>query len=104
VIVEERIYTLIPGHRFAVDQLYAEEGYPVLGEAEDKLIGYFHTDIGTLNQLVHLWRFEDHADRDAHWARLRAKPEWVSFVKKLFGHIQHQENRILVPASFGKQP
>jgi hypothetical protein len=30
------------------------------------LVGYFQGDIGAINRPVHLWKFEDDADRLAH--------------------------------------
>jgi hypothetical protein len=38
--------------------------------ADRKLVGYFQADTGTINQRVHLWKFEDDADRRAHRAAL----------------------------------
>jgi hypothetical protein len=35
-------------------------------------VGYFQGDAGTINQLVHLWKFHDDADRRNHWAGVYA--------------------------------
>jgi NIPSNAP len=40
-------------------------------------VGYFQADTGTINQLVHLWKFEDDADRRAHWAAVYANKDFV---------------------------
>ena len=37
-----------------------------------KLCGYFTGDIGAINQLIHLWKFDDDADRRAFWAGVYA--------------------------------
>ena len=45
-------------------KLYTELGYPALekGGQAKKLIGYFQADTGMINQLVHLWKFDDNTD------------------------------------------
>jgi hypothetical protein len=49
-----------------------------------KLVGYFQADTGTINQLVHLWRFDD--DRRAHWAAVYANKDFVEgFASKFRG-------------------
>ena len=46
-------------------ELYIEFGYLALqkGGQDKKLIGYFQADTGMINQLVHLWKFDDDAER-----------------------------------------
>lgn len=99
-IVEERIYTLHPGKLQAYLQLYEVEGLavqrPILGE----LVGYFSTEIGPLNQIVHLWRYQDLADRAARRATLQSNPAWKTYVAKVQPMIREQENKILIPAPF----
>ena len=65
-----RTYTLHVGKMGEAVKLYMEFGYPALqkGGQDKKLIGYFQADTGMINQLVHLWKFDDDADRRAHWA------------------------------------
>ena len=50
-------------------KLYQELGFPALqkGGHDKNLVGYFQGDTGMINQLVHLWKFDDDADRRAHW-------------------------------------
>jgi NIPSNAP len=69
-VYEMRTYTLHVGKMGEAVKLYSELGYPALqkGGQDKKLIGYFQADTGTINQLVHLWKFNDDADRRAHWA------------------------------------
>jgi len=62
-IYELRTYTFQVGKLDQAKTLYVEKGWPALKKYQDKLVGYFVSDVGPLNQLVHLWRFEDDADR-----------------------------------------
>ena len=34
---------------------------------EGRLVGYFIGDVGAMNQIVRLWKFEDDADRRRFW-------------------------------------
>jgi NIPSNAP len=55
-------------------KLYQQIGFPALqkGKHDKKLIGYFQVDTGTINQILHLRKFDDDADRRAHWAAVYA--------------------------------
>lgn len=99
MIVEERIYTCHPGRvpefmRIEADAMPIQR--PILGN----LIGFFFTEIGPLNQVVHMWGYESLDDRAARRAQLMATPEWPAIVAKLFPLILSMENKILVPTSF----
>jgi hypothetical protein len=78
-VYEMRTYTLHVGKMAEAVKLYTEFGYPALqkGGQDKKLIGYFQADTGTINQLVHLWKFDDDADRRAHWASVFANKDFV---------------------------
>jgi NIPSNAP len=64
-LYELRTYTLYVGKMAEATKLYQELGFPALkkGGHDEKLLGYFQADTGTINQLVHLWKFDDDADR-----------------------------------------
>jgi hypothetical protein len=64
-LYEMRTYTLHVGKMAEAVKLYTELGYPALqkGGQDKKLVGYFQADTGTINQLIHLWKFTDDADR-----------------------------------------
>ena len=48
-------------------KLYQEIGFPALqkGKHDKKLIGYFQADTGTINQIAHLWKFDDRASHQS---------------------------------------
>ena len=76
-LYELRTYTLYVGKMTEAVKLYQEIGFPALqkGGQDKKLVGYFQSDTGTINQLIHLWKFDDDADRRAHWAGLSANKD-----------------------------
>lgn len=103
-IYEMRIYNLYVGKLGQAVELYRSEGWPALEKYQDKLIGYFTSDVGTLNQLVHLWRFDDDADRRRHWAAVFADDAFMAFAGKLRPLVLSQENRLLLSAPWGPTP
>ena len=103
-IYEQRTYTVIVGKMAEVVQLYQAEGWPALAQHPARLVGYFTGDIGALNQLVHLWKFDDDADRRTFWAALFADPAFMAFARKLRPLLASQENKLLLAAPWGPQP
>lgn len=90
-IYELRTYTVTVGKMNDVVALYKSEGWPALSKHPQKLCGYFTGDIGALNQLVHLWKFDDDADRRAFWAGVYSDQAFMNFAKQLRPMLQQQE-------------
>ena len=103
-IYELRTYTLSVGKINEAVKLYTELGWPALEPYQDHLIGYFTGDIGALNQIVHLWKFEDDADRRAFWAKIYADNGFMAFAAKFRPLIQKQEHKLLLASPWGPHP
>lgn len=105
-IYEQRTYDIIVGQMPEVFRLYQEEGWPAFeaGGYTNKLVGYFISDTGPLHQLIHLWRFDDDADRRDFWSRLFADEEFMKFAVQLRPHIGAQNVQLLNSAPWGPQP
>lgn len=101
-IYELRTYTLHPGNMAAASEAYQTLGWPVFERlAEGRLIGYFTGDIGAINQIVHLWRFADDADRRAFWGRVYGDADFATFAAKFRPLCLTQENKLLLAAPWG---
>ena len=101
-IYELRTYNLYVGKLAEAIELYKTQGWPALEpHSAGKLIGYFTGDVGALNQIVHLWAFEDDADRRAFWAEVYADKAFQAFGAKIRPLIQSQENKLLQAAPWG---
>ena len=59
MIIEQRTYTCHPGKAGAYIKAYAAEGLAIQRPILGNLVGYFTTDIGVLNQVIHLWAYQD---------------------------------------------
>lgn len=106
-VYEMRTYTLHVGKMAEAVKLYTQFGYPALqkGGHDKKLIGYFQADTGTINQLVHLWKFDDDTDRRAHWAAVFANPDFMEgFAAHFRPLVLSQEVKLLTAAPWGPHP
>ena len=100
MIVEERCYTVRPGMVALYYKDYDPRGLGIQTRILGNLIGYFHTEIGELNQIVHLWGYESLAERERRRALLAADSEWQEYLKQSPDIIVKMETRILIPAPF----
>jgi len=73
---------------------------PILAEHGIKPVGFWSTEIGTLNEVVHLWPFEDLNDRQQKWAKWKEDPRRIEIMAGLSPLIMSQSNKILTPAEF----
>ncbi|ARP83383.1 NIPSNAP family protein [Bordetella genomosp. 9] len=104
MLIELRRYTIVPGKLKEYLSLYQERGFPAQRKHVGEPVGYFISEIGTVNQVVHLWKYEDFADRQARRAAMEADPDWQAY-KKLTAagaYIQLQESQLLNPAPWSK--
>jgi hypothetical protein len=100
MIVEERCYTVKPGTVQLYYRDYDPRGLEIQKRILGNLIGYFHTEIGELNQIVHLWGYDSLAERERRRALLAADLAWQDYLKQSPDIIVRMESRILVPAPF----
>ncbi|MBO1324267.1 NIPSNAP family protein [Acetobacter sp. TBRC 12305] len=100
MIYEIRTYQLKTGAVPAYVKVVSEEGILIQKPHLGTLAGYFFSEIGPLNQIVHIWAYQDLADRDARRAALAADPRWVAFLPKIQCLIETMENKIMKPLPF----
>ncbi len=100
MILEERTYTIRPGQIPALLGVYEREGYQAHRRHLGDPVGWFTSEFGLLNQIVHMWRFDSLDDRARRRLALYADPEWLAFLPKALSFIERQQNRILLPTNF----
>lgn len=98
MIVEMRMYTTHTGMTGEFVALYKDEGLPIQEAVQGKPMAVYTHEVGPLEQVILLWRFESLADRQARRAKLRELPEWKTFLAKAAPLVASHENRILNPA------
>jgi hypothetical protein len=100
VIYEMRTYRMKVGTVPAYLRLVEDEGIAIQRSHLGQLVGYFFSDIGPLNEIVHVWAYADLNDREARRAKLAADPRWQEFLPKIQSLIAVMDNKILKPAAF----
>jgi len=103
MIVEERIYTLHPGKVPDYMRLYENEGFAIQEPILGHLIGWYYTDFGPQNQIVHIWGYDSYAERDRRRAELGKNADWQKFVARIRPLILRQENKSLLSAPWSPQ-
>ncbi len=95
MIYEIRTYEVKPRTVPEVEKRFGE-AYKQPGE-KAPLVGSFHTEIGQLNEIVHIWAFADLDERDRVQRELRENANWPP---KLEEFIVHAESEIVRPFPF----
>ena len=61
MIIEMRTYTLKPGNIPTFEERFGSA--LAIREKFSKLAAFWHTEVGPLNQVIHVWPYEDMAAR-----------------------------------------
>lgn len=102
MIVELRTYTVKPLRTSDFLQLYERAALPLQKKYLGHLIGFFVSELGPLNQVVHLWGFDSLAERESRRKQMEADPGWKLYRDALreLDVIVEQETKILKSAPF----
>ena len=95
MIIEMRTYLLKPGTTPAFMERFAE-GLPARLQFS-KLGGIWHSEVGTLNQVVHVWPYESFEDRERIGQAARKTGKWPPKTQEF---IIFQDSKILQHAPF----
>jgi len=98
--VEERVYTLQIGKTGEYFKNYEEYGLPVQLKHLPHLVGYYFTEVGALNQVIHLWAYDSLDQRDKCRAAMQADPAWQTYLGKNRPLMVSQETKIMKCAPF----
>ncbi len=78
-----------------------EIALPVRESYGVKLAGWYYTDIGALNKVVHIWAYRDFAHFEEAREAFRTDERWVNdYVPRVKGIILRQENQIMRASDF----
>lgn len=77
MIYELRTYDVKPGMLAAYLKLFDEVGMPERSP-HNNLVGFWSTEFGALNQVVHIWRYESLDQRASLRAGLMNNPRWTN--------------------------
>lgn len=97
---EIRTYRLKNGAIPDYLKVVGEEGIAIQTRHLGNLVGYFSSEIGPINEIVHIWGFSSLDDRQDRRARLMADPAWRAFLPKIRDLIVTADTKIMTPAPF----
>ncbi len=102
MLVDHRTYRVKPGTPQLALDLYEQHGLAAQTRHLGKPLAYLVAESGELNTLVHLWAFEDAADRARRRAAMQADPQWQDYLKRSVaaGYIENMTTKLMVPAKF----
>ncbi|MCI0548439.1 MAG: NIPSNAP family protein [Candidatus Rokubacteria bacterium] len=99
MIYEIRTYRIAPGSLAEVEQRFGE-GYEHRKKYSE-LTAFWHTEIGALNEIIHVWSYRDLAER----ARIRGEaakdPNWPP---KIGEFVREMRSEIVQPFAFVPEP
>ncbi|WP_421994523.1 NIPSNAP family protein [Reyranella sp.] len=95
MIFEMRTYLMKPGSIPKVEELF---GAALPARAKlSRFAGFWRTEVGTLNQIIHIWPYKDMNERDQIRAEAVRSGVWPP---KMAEFILEMESKILHPAPF----
>jgi hypothetical protein len=100
MIYEMRTYSIKIGKSQEYLQLFEEVALPIISKYSN-LVGFWFTEIGELNQLIHVWEYKSLDTRAERRKALYNDPEWLeNFIPKALPLLEKQESKILYAANF----
>ena len=95
MIVEFRTYTLQPGSVATVEERFGE----ALANRTrlSPLAAFWHTEVGPLNRIIHVWPYESMAERTRIRAEASKVAGWPPAIREF---VVEQKSQIFIPAPF----
>ncbi len=102
MIVEHRTYTIKALRTGDFLKLYERAALPLQLKYLGHLIGFYVSEIGPLNEVVHLWGFASLAERERRRALMEADPGWAVYRQALqeLDVVVEQSTKMLRSTSF----
>jgi hypothetical protein len=96
MIYELRTYTVKPGTIGDMVKAASTVSRDIRGDNYGKLEGYWSTEIGPLNQVMHLWSYSDFNERTRLRAELFKNPRWTGeYTPLIYPLLMRQDVRLL---------
>ena len=102
MLLDHRTYTVRPGTMAKHLDIYEKFGKEPQCRHLGEPLAYLITETGQINTYVHIWVYQDAADRSAKRAKMMADPDWLAYLAKSAeaGYLIKQENNLMTPAPF----
>ena len=105
MIYDFRVYTLKPGATQDYMAAVREIALPVREKYGVKLAGWYYSDVGELNQVVHIWGYRDHQHMNEAKAQVTSDPDWTGkYMPRVRGLIESQKTYLMLSPDFAPTP
>lgn len=104
MIYDMRTYDLQLGAVQKYMDAVREVALPIREDHGVKLAGWYATDIGTLNRVVHIWAYRDYAHFEEARQAVRNDPRWTNdYLPRTKGLIVRQQDMMMKGADFWEE-
>ena len=100
-LVDHRIYTIRLRKMGEFIEVFDRLAMPILLQTLGHPLGFWTSQVGPLNQFVHLWGYDSLADYEQRSAKRDAHPEFGQYLAASEHLIVAQETRLVRRASLG---
>jgi hypothetical protein len=102
VLVDHRTYRIRPGFVDPYLDLYEKHGMAAQTRHLGQPLAYMFSESGEINTIVHIWCYENAADREQKRAGMFADPEWRNYLRlnTESGNLLEQRTSLMIPAKF----
>ena len=100
MIIEMRTYTIKPGELQNFINIYDKEIREIHTKVLGNQIGFFYSEFGKLNQIIHLYGYDNYEDRSKRRKELGDNDLFKKYVLKVADLIISQDNQVLLPTKF----
>ena len=95
MIIEMRTYTLKPGNIPTFEERFASALH--IREKFSKLAAFWHTEVGPLNQIIHVWAYDSFEHRASVRATAMKEANWPPPIRDF---VVNQQSEVFYPAPF----
>ena len=100
MLFEMRTYQIKVGALAQYLDLFQSKGLPIISRY-CTLVGFWTTETGDLNRVIHIWSFADHEARRVARDRWRRDREWCEdYLPAALPLVESQQNAFLAAAPF----
>ena len=102
MLLDHRTYTVRAGTLRKQLALYEKHGFAAQKRHFGEPFAYLVAETGDVNTYVHIWLYEDVADRARKRAAMMKDPEWLAYIEMNAeaGYLIKQESKLMSPAPF----
>jgi hypothetical protein len=106
MLLDVRTYRVKPNRLKDHFALYEKYGKPAQSRHLGQPLAYLRTETGDPNEYIHIWVYENAADREKKRAAMQADPDWQDYLRRSaeLGALVSQSNRLMTPVDFYDPP